>query len=95
MDNSLKLEDYLEKYQGRFGLVDVAVDYKIPEEISFMRKYVNNQEIMKWLSSLLVNGKNKQTIFSNLQIMIGDGEEHKEEDVIRCLRDIWIIECLN
>jgi len=27
--------------------------------------------------------------------MIGDGEEHKEEDVIRCLRDIWIIECLN
>ena len=94
MDESPKLDDYLNKYKDKFGLVEAKDNMKIPEQLSFMKKYADNPEIMKWLRSLLVNGK-KETIYANLDVMFGDDRDYSEEKVLSYLRDMWIIECLN
>lgn len=94
-ETTLLLDDYLAKYKDLFGLKEVDENSKLPAKFSFMKKYCENVEIRRWLSSLLVNGMDQEVVYADLKITIDDGNEHSEEEVLAKLRDIWIIECLN
>ncbi len=92
---SLLLDDYLAKYKDSFGLKEVDDSSKLPAKFSFMKKYCENKEIRRWLSSLLVNGMDQEAIYEDLKITLEEDKEYTEKEVLAKLRDIWIIECLN
>lgn len=94
-ETTLLLDDYLAKYKEAFGLKEVDENSKLPAKFSFMKKYCENKEIRRWLSSLLVNGMDQEAVYTDLKITLDDGTDYSEEEVLAKLRDIWIIECLN
>ena len=95
----MKIEDTLnynlEKYNCTGRLKPADIEMEIPDELSFMNQFKDNEEVLKWLSSLLLNCRNRDRVISILQLRCHDlSERQLKNRIVEILKDTWLIECV-